>query len=209
MAIGVGSIVEARLFQRMVNQQILNVQHYFITAMETVSDDLKDYAEPMFNLWENTLSPLQHSALTWERCELYEVNGLDFGIYATETPIPGALSGEVLPVFVAAKVQLVRQTRATRHGWKRVAGMAEASANGDTLTPTYRTNLQNAINALYPTTFTLDSVEFPATRSITFQPIIWGDNDPAYPQGRYSAIANAVVSDLMTTQNTRKRGRGV
>lgn len=208
MAIGVSSIIQARLFQRMEGSEILNVQHYIITAMETLADDLADYAEPMFNLWENTVSGLQHSSITWERCELYEVNGLDFGIYAAPTPIPGALSGEVLPSFVAVKVQQVRQTRRTRHGWKRFAGIPEANVNGDTLTPTYRQNFQNAMNALFPTTITLDSVEFPETRSITFQPIIWGGNDPEYFEGRYSAIANVVVSNIVTTQNTRKRGRG-
>lgn len=192
----------------MEGSEILNVQHYIITAMETIADDLSDYAEPMFNLWANTVSIMQHSSLTWQRCELYEVNGLDFGIYAAPTPVPGGQTGDVLPSFVSVKVQQVRQSRLTRHGWKRFSGIPEAGANGDTLAPTYRGNWQTVMETLFPTTFTLDSVEFPGTRSITFQPIIWGGNDPAYPAGRYSAIANVVVSNILTTQNTRKRGRG-
>ena len=208
MAIGVSSIIQAKLFQRQGSQQVLNVQHYFITAMETLADDLSDYAQPMFNHWCTNLKPVQNVSLTWERCELYEVNGLDFGIYTPFQPIPGEIGGEPLPAFVTVKVQQVRQTRTTRHGWKRFSGLSETDTAGDQLLAAKLTNWTGAIGNVLTPLLTLTSAEFPGTRNITLQPIIWGGNDPAYPQGRYSTIAGNVVSSTVTTQNTRKRGRG-
>lgn len=208
MPIGVSSIIQARLFQRVDNQVVLNVQHYMIEAMEVLSDDLSDYAEPMFTFWESTISPLQSVALTWERCELYEVNGLDFGIYAAPTPVPGEIGGNVNASFVAVSVQQVRASRATRHGWKRFSGVPETSTTGNILIPAMQAAWAAAAEDLFGGAFTLESSEFPETRSITFVPIIWGGNDPGYPLGRYSYIEDVVVKQNITTQNTRKRNRG-
>lgn len=208
MPIGPGSIIEHRQFQQLLGQVVLNVQHYIILSMETIADDLADYAEPMYNRWANTLSPFQSAQLIHTRTELYEVNGLDFGIFASEDPTAGTETGDPLPSFNAVKVQLVRQTRATRHGWKRFAGLVETQVQGNSLTTGALTEIQNQVAALYPVNFTLDSVEFPTTRSITFQPIIWGGNDPDFPEGRFSAIANTVVANTITTQVSRKVGRG-
>lgn len=208
MPIGVSSIIQYKHFQRLIGQDVLNVQYYIITAMETIADDLSDYVQPMFNLWTNTLRPHQSTGLSHVRGELYEVNGLDFGVYAPATPVAGQETGAALPTFTAVKVQQVRETRATRHGWKRFAGLTEAQVSGNAIDPTWMDEWINVGQVLFNGLTTLDSAEFPTTRSITFQPIIWGGNDPAFPLGRYSAISSVVVSSQVTSQVSRKQGRG-
>lgn len=208
MALGVGSILEFRFFQRYLDQVALNVQHYIVLAMEVLADDLSDYAQPLFEYWTGYLAPVQSNQLTYERGELYEVNGLEFGIYADPSPNTGTLTGETLPSFVAVSVQQVRSSRATRHGWKRFTGITELSVVGNELTSAYLTNWQTAVANLFVENQELISAEFPETRSITIQPIIWGGNDPDFPLGRYSTIENSVVKANVTTQNTRKAGRG-
>lgn len=208
MAIGPDSIIQCRFFQEYLGQEVLNVQYYYLIAMETLADDLSDYCEPMFNLWRDALSPGQSNLLYYRRCELYEVNGLDYGIYASPTNQTGTQVGEPLPSFTSVSMQQVRQTRATRHGWKRFAGITENQVVGNTLTSPGLLTWQDIADGLFDGTFVLPSIEFPETRSLTLRPIIWGGNDPRYPFGRYSDISSVVVKNVVTTQNTRKVGRG-
>jgi len=209
MAIGVLSIIQHRFFQEYQSETLLNVQHYIIVAMETSSDDLADYAQPMFEHWSTALAPGQSNLCYSRRSELYEVNGLDYGVYAADTNVPGTQVGEPEPSFMSVSIQQVRQSRATRHGWKRFGGITENQVSGQALTSAGLSQWQDIAANLFPFNLTLNSQEFPATRSITFQPIIWGGNDPDYPTGRYSAISSYVVKNVVTTQNTRKAGRGI
>lgn len=208
MALGPNSILQYKHFQSFRGQQFLNVQYYVVLDMALVGDDLSDYAQPMFDWWAGEFSPQQVSGLTHVRGELYEVNGLDFGIYSPPAPIPGAVPSDGYPPYTAVKVQQVRASRATRHGWKRIGGIPENAAVNGTLTTPALDFWQAAAETLFLGNETLESSEFPGTRDITVQPIIWGGNDPAYPLGRYSAIEDVVVSPELTTQNTRKIGRG-
>lgn len=208
MALGVGSILEFRFFQTYLGQSVLNVQHYIVLAMEVLADDLSDYAQPMFDYWVSNLNAVQSNQLSYVRGEFYEVNGLDFGIYADPTPGTGIGTFEPLPSYVSVGVQHVRASRATRHGWKRFSGITEAQVDGNALTSAYLSAWQAAIDGLFPPNQELVSSEFPETRSINVQPIIWGGNDPAFPLGRYSLIEESIVKPNVTTQNTRKAGRG-
>lgn len=209
MAIGVGSIVQHRFFQEYQGETLLNVQHYYITAMGTLADDLQDYAQPMFLHWSEALAPGQSNLCFSRRSELYEVNGLAYGVYASPTNDPGEQVGEPEPSFLSVSIQQVRQSRATRHGWKRFGGITENQVSGQTLTGPGFSQWQSIAAELFPPILTLDSQEFPETRYISFQPIIWGGNDPDFPEGRYSAISSYVVKNVVTTQNTRKSGRGI
>jgi len=208
MPFGVSSILQYKHFQSFRSQQILNVQYYIVLAMEVLSDDLSDYVQPIFDTWVGQLTENQSTGLTHVRGELYEVNGLDFGIYAPSVPSAGLLAGDSMPPFVAVKVQQVRASRATRHGWKRFAGLPEASASNGQLLPAVLTAWQDNMETLFDENQTFYSSEFPMTRNITLQPIIWGGNDPDFPLGRYSAIDDVVVSNETTSQVTRKIGRG-
>lgn len=208
MPIDVGSIIQYKHFQSYRGQQTLNVQHYVITAMESPADDLSDYTEVFFQTYSDAMRPQQVSGLTHVRGELYEVNGLDFGIYVPPTPEAGTVASDGMGTFVAVKIQQVRASRATRHGWKRVSGVPETSASNGQLIPANLTAWQGIADLLWLGTKTYESPVFPETRSISFQPIIWGGNDPDFPLGRYSTIEDVAVSPELTTQNTRKIGRG-
>lgn len=74
---------------------------------------------------------VQSAFLTHESFEAYNLDNLaDFNAVPVTTGGAGAVAGEGMPRFNAWGFQLVRTTRFTRNGAKRIGGVAEASQNG-------------------------------------------------------------------------------
>lgn len=207
MPITVSSILQYKHFQRLALQEVLNVQYYVVVAEEGVESDLAPFAQLLFEQYVEELTPFQSSALTHVRGELYEVNGLAFDIHTPSDPVLGLLAGEVMPEFTTFSVQQVRASRATRHGWKRIAGMVEAQQSGGTILGPALAAAQAAAETLW---FGEQEWTDPLapSRNMVIAPIIWGGNDPGYPLGRYSQISNVLVKNRVSTMNTRKVGRG-
>lgn len=208
MALSVSSILQYKHFQTLLGQEVLNVQYYVVLALATLADDLSDYTQGFFDQYSIAMRQAQSTGLAHVRGELYEVNGLDFGIYVPPAPVVGVDGTDPLPSFSAVKIQQVRASRATRHGWKRIAGLVEANVVGNSLTTQAREEWQGIADELWGQPVEFLSSEFPDMRYMIVQPIIWGGNDPDFPLGRYSAIETLSVSPNVTTQNSRKVGRG-
>ncbi len=207
MPIGPSSIIEARVFQRLQGQQVLNVCHFEVLAEGSGVATLTAFAQPFAELWYDTFSGLQSNQLTYERVELLEVNGIDIDVYAWGTPPAGVQGGEILGTFEAVSVQLIRGSRATRHGWKRFAGVTEPMALGGVLTGALQADYAAAASTVFNSVVSLVDPITPS-RYINMRGIIWGGNSPDYPLGRYSDIIGVQVKNLISTQNTRKIGRG-
>lgn len=202
MPVDVSSILQFKLFQEFRGQQVLNVQHYLVLST-TEFGTLTGFANVLFNYWTDQLSPLVSEGLSYVRGELYEVNGLDFDVYVSSPPIVGVGTGDTLPPFNAVSVQQVRASRATRHGWKRFAGILEPQQDDGILLPANLTAWQQAMDVIFDEEVTYADPLTP-TRTLTLAPIIWGGNDPAFPLGRYSLIAGVQVKEIVSSQNTRK-----
>lgn len=207
MAIGPGSILEARVFQRLQGQQVLNVTHFEVLEEGAGVTTLTGFAQPFGELWYELFSEVQSNLLTYERVELYEVNGIEIDTYSWPTPPAGVQGGELLGTFEAVSVQLLRGSRATRHGWKRFAGVTEPMAVGGVLTAGLQVDYAVAASTMFNSIVNLQDAVIPS-RFINVRAIIWGGNDPAYPLGRFSDIVSVQVKNLISTQNTRKIGRG-
>lgn len=207
MAITVGSIVQWKLFQSLLNQQVLNVGYWLVGSMSEPTVSLANMAQSAYELYTSTLDDLVSTMLIFERMELYEVNGLDFDIYSPPVPETGTIGGDVLPPQDCVTIQLVRQTRATRHGYKRLAGIAEQVVQNGQLTSAAYPNYVAGAQILWGQTTTLTNAASPSLQ-LGLDNIIWGGNDPAFPLGRYSPIADVSVDPWIRTQNTRKVGRG-
>lgn len=207
MALTVSSILQYKHFQEFRGQEVLNIQYYRVLTLEGPTTTLSGFAEPLFDRYVENLAPFQSTGLTHTKGELYEVNGIDFDTFVPTVPPTGALAGDTLPPFNAVSIQQVRQTRATRHGWKRIAGITEAQQDDGILLPGVVTGLQTAAEELWSLN---PFVEDPnnSARVMGLQSIIWGGNDVGFPLGRYSGIAGFVVNPEITSQNTRKIGRG-
>lgn len=127
-----------------------------------------------------------------------------FGIGAPDvdpiTSETGGLVGSSAPTFTAAPFKYFRTTRETRNGSKRIGPMRDEDILGDFFDPTYFQQMEDTAGAL----------SFPVTSGPkTFRPVIASRPDvmPA-PSWTVNLVQTVQAVDRVTTQNTRKRGRG-
>lgn len=122
----------------------------------------------------------------------------DFSLFALTSNNDGVVTGEVLPAFNSWGFKLNRATRETRNGAKRIAGVAEVNnSNGEAQTAFLATLNDAAIAMGDPIVDALSN---------QYEPVIVRLDAEGLP-----AVVNVVVSAeyvRMTTQNTRKPGRG-
>lgn len=210
MPITVDSILQWKFYQELSGQQVLNVQYYVVAAEDFGVQTLSGFAQPLFELWTDNLAGVQSTSLFYRKGELYEVNGLEYDAFVPDNATTGTITGEHMPVMNAVSVQQVRATRVTRHGWKRFAGIPDVPSWGanNSLTPTAIAAWEDAVTPLFGEAIVLNRQGSDPVQTITLIPIIWGGNDPGYPMGRYSLISGISVKANISTQNTRKIGRG-
>lgn len=202
-----GSIWQLRLFQTLDSQQVLNVQHYRVESATPGIPTFDECAQIFAEQYFGELSGIQSAGLTYNRCELVELGGVDIGTYVYTDNEAGTVSGEYTSTFTSYGVRQVRSTRLTRHGQKRIAGVPEAAVINGLVSATVYNGLVLAAAALWDGFQTLEDPGAPGNH-IVVAPIIWGGFDALYPDGRYNYISGVVVNTRVTTQNTRKVGRG-
>jgi len=157
---------------------------------------------------EDIVSPILdrlHSA--YRLIDLYIVNLDDLDDFGT-FPIdePGVQGGEYLPVYNAWGFEYIRTTRAIRNGSKRFSIVAEAAQTNGAAT----IEEQAALEAL---AVTLGNTISAVTTSPIFTPRLWkrpGTYDTGIVTAPGAFYPISVVRYVgMTTQNSRKPGRGV
>lgn len=216
MAIGAGSTIRFKVFQRLREQQILNVYFFDVLA---VSPGLT-VPQPSFlaasfgEEYLATLRPLQSNQLIYDRVEVDEVNGTAIGSFIYPDPSTGAVNAASLPPMNAISIQLVRGDRTTRHGWKRIAGIPETATDNGVVTPSLQESWKAALlPILLPEGVPVKRFDMvndggvPAGY-VDARLIIWGGNSPSFPMGRKQNVQSLDVKPNITTQNTRKVGRG-
>jgi hypothetical protein len=216
MAIGVSSIIRFKNFHRFRDQMILNVSYFEVLAVDPGSVvAIPSYLAKGWGVkWFEALAGNFNVGLAFDRVELDEVNGVDIGNYAYVNDETGVVPGEALPVQDAVSVQFLRGDRTTRHGWKRFGGVPETFQAGGELTSGAITQWTTDMQTLYfPTLSPIVNVDLidpgdDAIGSVGLRAIIWGGNSPAFPMGRYQPIEGILVKPNVSTQNTRKVGRG-
>lgn len=211
MAYPDGVPTEIALVMSHVGQQVMNVWQY-TSGNIAVGVEAVHIAEAWWNHVKATYSALAITGLSpapFQSVRIRELNN-PVGAYA-EFSIPTAeQSGtrtppsqpQLLPPFTAAAVRLAVGTRATRPGQKRFPFLTEEdNASG---------NLQSAFNALVVALMNnMDSVitlGAPAATA-TLTPIIVSKDDA----GNVTASqpwTTYVISPYVSSQNTRKIGRG-
>lgn len=216
MAIGVDSIIRFKNFHTFRGQQVLNVSFFRVTAIDpgAVVAVPSYLAKGWGELWWAQTSPQCDATLVYDRVEVDEVNGAAIGNYAYVGGQTGQVAGDAMPSFAAVSVQLLRGDRTTRHGWKRFAGVPESFCVDGALTSAAITAWQSVIRNLYmPTPVPVVDVNLvdpgdEVVGTVSLRAIIWGGNDPSFPTGRYQDVAGFDVKGEVSTQNTRKIGRG-
>lgn len=203
MAAVLGDLLQITDFQTYLGQQVLNVYYYRVVSVTGFTND--GYIPLLEEFRDNVILavvPLQSARLMHEYVEVRNLsNGVD--VFTLEIDQPGtnaAASTADLPSYVSYSFKLVRESLATRHGFKRFAGVPDTMIDGNVYTSS------TALTEAVEDALAADIVIGIATIA---EPVIVKRPIPASPIASYvySSIGSAIFS-LIGTQNTRKIGRG-
>lgn len=183
-------------FQTLADQQVLNVYVYENTS--GAGDGTLLAAAFFANILSTLIVGMQASAVLHDHLEFVCLEDpTDFG--SLITAVPGGVAGDVLPVQDCYAIRLDRSSRESRNGQKRLAGVPEAYNNIGQLSGSAFLQLQVVAEAMATVLIDADGNEY--TPRIWRRPVGAGI-------GTFYGIQTATASDFVTTQNTRKRGRG-
>lgn len=211
MAILGGEIIKITDRQTLFGQEVLNVYWYQI-ATDLGGATAAEIAEQWWGSLGEEIRAVQHTSLNHIDVTVESIDGSrDFGTFT----IPGGGengaigTGDCMPPFTTWSFTLIPENRLVRPGGKRIAGVPElevASGGvvGSSITPTLielAEEMARQLNYLS----TLDALI----------PVVVGFPHPASPTGRPARldrveirVASVQVSPYVSTQNTRKYGRG-
>lgn len=204
-----GDVLQVKCFQRLtgIEGELLNVFYYQVgslTSTVSLADNAEDIALSYADVWISLMTVIQSVGVQHIRLEmnnLMDYEG-DYLSWSYETPIAGAVAGEYLSSAVAWSFQLVRATRTTRHGSKRIAGVPETYvSNNVAVAGTVTTQLNSFAAQLAQPLF----VEYGGLDGMELTPVIL--KSPVLTTAAPTVI-NRVASGAyrgVGTQNSRKQ----
>lgn len=210
MAFSLSDIVELQLVGETTAGQFRNVWHYVLSTLPSPTMSASNLAEA----WWNAVKPGYRNATAigfgavykTVKCRSMMSATGDAGDYAIvtadQTGVRATPAGDQEPRFLAAGVRLVVGSRLTRHGHKRIFGLYEADCNGDQITAAY-SNLVLGIAQQQLPSMVLGA---PALTQTLIPVVIHFDG--TYPVTTWQPWTSVLVADNVTTQLTRKLGRG-
>lgn len=210
MTIAVDSKIEISLRQQMYNQQVINTFHYNVRIWP-VTVQAVDAAEAWWNDIKATYRAViavgfGDAAISVRLRELNNPTGdyAEYDIPAGERVGTRAnpAQAEGLPAFCAAATRLVVGSRATRPGQKRMAFLMEGDNSSGTLQASYKTPLQTFMAHM-----AFGMVLGAPAALVDLQSIVV-KKDTAGNVIAWQPITGYIVNNSISTQNTRKIGRG-
>lgn len=202
------------------NQQCNNVFYYVRDSSAVPNAGIPE--ENLEAYFRTTVVPQMKlatsTAIDYRRVSVREIlPGFGFKEHIFAENNTGAISGEHFPVFVAAEMYSPRRVGNIRAGFKRFAGIGEASATNGVLIPTSLAIWQTLADMLNAWVDIIEGVDVVGTLRPVIVKRIKFTND----QGRESYRLPETLAELeyaqaaytprenLTTQNSRKIGRGV
>jgi len=211
MGVDLGSKVRIVVNQTLLGQQVQNVLHYVVTA--TAVDDT--YAELAQGWWDDIKAAWRAAVtipLVTDSVEAYDnADPLgDYGIYTIPTAErPGLNGSDVESPFIAAGFRFGVANRTTKPGYMRLSGVRDGEVDAaGVINATLLTKYTTLATAL------LNGFNYGLLLAGHADLAVYGAPHPA--STRYPARDVAVYNDVtaitipsnVTTQNTRKIGRG-
>lgn len=204
MAATQGDLIRITDFQSYLGQQVLNVFYYRIVPVGGIADS--GYLEMLEWFADDVITPvsmfqsdyLRHTNVTLENL----TNGVD--IRDLTTDIYGDITTAdttVTPSYVSLGFIMQRESRVTRNGYKRFAGVPEISVSGNTYVNPGGTVIADIEEALAKDW--VEGIVTVAEPIIVKRPV----STPPVASYQYASIGSARLVGL-GTQNTRKAGRG-
>lgn len=209
MTIADGSLIEMVVNMVELSQQTLNVYQYRINGFPGTPSAVQ-VAEAYWNNIKGVYRAACSVGLgnVFVSVRIRELNNPS-GDYA-EFDVPTAEkvgtratpAGDTLPPNLATGVRLVVGTRATRPGQKRIGFMYEIDQAAGLVTSGWKTLVTNIAAAM------TQQLTLGAPAALTgLQPIVCRKDASGFVTAN-QPITGYIVSDIATTQNSRKIGRG-
>lgn len=204
-AIGSNSLFEVVDVQSRGVDEILNRYWYFASVApgSAAAGDVATQFENIFSVW---LPPVQPDVLSHDIIRVDEVTSISNFIERPSVIPDGALLPPELASYQCAAIRLLRTTKETRSGWKRIAAGNEDAIGGNNWGPAFQGLLDN-LAAVMNDHLALPGVDAdPVIIRKTYDSGTGELNPPTL--WIYNFISSAEAKTQVTTQNTRKVGRG-
>lgn len=196
--------------------EVNNVFHYRVVAAEDAT--LEQFGAGLAQQLSEQIWLNLSALVVWDEIIVNKLDADGLPTTGESYIIPPSLgtcliAGQSLPPYATFTMKYIRQTTASRHGYKRFPGVAESAQADGVADPSYVAVLNAAglvLNAGFEA-FTIDVDNLPDTAvpdslavPIILQKIINGD--PISPINITSP--QSIVFNSIGTQNSRKFGRG-
>lgn len=198
-----GDVFQILFEQELLGQVIRNVFGYVVSVADPAGTP-EEIADRMIIEVGNVFSTIQVGTLNNVQVA---VKNLDDATEFIEKGWAGSgldgTGGPVLPSYVAAGFKMLRGDTDTRNGSKRIAGVGE-----DRVVNNDWTLFDQAAGLAVQDAF--EATVFITPSTMEMEPIIIG-RDPITGQpdsGRIAPIIEVQAQSIITTQNSRKAGRG-
>lgn len=203
--VGSGSLFEVVDFQARGADQLLNRYWYYGSfSPDTVASGLVANAfESIFAAW---LPPVQPDVISHPTITVDEVTSISNFLERLGAIPDGTLLPPELASYQCAGIRLLRTTKETRSGWKRIAAGNEDSIGGNNWGPSFQGELDNLAGVMNDALSVGGFFVDPVIIRKTVDPVT-GDPEPP-SDWIYNLVASAEAKTVVTTQNTRKVGRG-
>jgi hypothetical protein len=211
MAIGNNDIIRVTTQTAMLGMNCLNVFTY--RAEEVVgAPTYEAVADSFEQLYDATVNFIIHPEAVLNLVKVENLtNEIDIFTKVFSDAGRGANAGQLMPPYVTYSIRLLRSSKITRHGSKRFAGVGENFVNGGVWTAG-GAGPQEIIE------FCKDHITVDPTGDVlaVLRPVIIGrtlaivDGAETYPLdlGKVNPVQDADFRGI-STQNTRKYGRGI
>lgn len=194
----VGDVYQVRLFSEYLQEPIVNIFHYAVTVAPTDVPESADVISQFRATVMNLLIEVTSTGMRFDRVEAYNIRDVvdfDSVLFAGQTDEFGKVSGEALPAFFNYKYQYQRVAVGQRYGYKRFCGVPESFVDGNNVSATGQTLVNDLAVELGRTLVTTTSAE--AVPYVARRPIVVGINPPGYGTNKARFLG-------FSTQNSRK-----
>lgn len=203
--VGDGSLYQIKDFQLRGSDQFLNVYHYYLDVPPDTIDAI-DIAGAWHALFALQIPQLQPPVITHTTLVVDELTSNQNFVEIPALTGAGTLVGVELASYQAASFRLLRTTKETRSGWKRMAAGTEDVIGGNAWSIPFIAELEEFAGVLGAFLDLGVNRPYPVIVGKTYT----GDPPVLNPpnQWLYNPISAVEAVTIVTTQNTRKRGRG-
>lgn len=186
-------IYEVVLEQTYQNQEIFNVFHYLNTL--GLDDEQEKCADAFDETLMATLAGLQSTNLDYNLIRVANLTGNLADFSKVPSQGDGDVVGSDIVSFTAFSFRYNRETKDTRNGAKRFAGLIEENVQSTGFGPTFFSSLQAFAILLGNDISTVGGI---------FSPIILRKPPAAGPLYTYNTVSSVTALNRTTTQSSRK-----